>query len=158
MSIPPSKRLWDPLLYLVVIGLAALTLLHGSESEAVYSDALGPAAFPAFTAGLLLCLLLIRLIYARFGARAQPAEQKQTGNNDERRKVFIMLLAVIGFIALVSSSWLPFWLCIALFLTFSIGFLSSARNWRSLTSITVFAVVFGVAIAYIVQTFFYFSL
>jgi len=158
MSIPPSKRLWDPLLYLVIIGLAAVTLLHGSESDAVYSDALGPGAFPAFTAGLLLCLLCIRLVYSCLGSRQQQAEQKQTGNNDERSKAFIMLLAIIGFIALVSSSWLPFWLCIALFLTFSIGFLSSSRNWRGLTSIAIFALVFGVSIAYIVQTFFYFSL
>lgn len=157
MTAASSNRLWEALLYLVVIALAISTLLYDSGQASVHTDALGPTAFPRYTAVLLLCLIAIRFVQSR---RSSPssATPEQTGNHAERLKIFGMLIIIVGFIALVSLSWLPFWLCIALFLGISILFLTDTRKARELLLILIFALIFGACIAYIVQTFFYFSL
>ncbi len=157
MPLAQSRQPWEWLLYAVVLALAIATLLYQGDTGPGNGESLGPLAFPRYTAGLLLGLLFIKLVQCRANAR-QGNRQEDPAPAAGRAKVFGMLLLILGFIALVSLQWLPFWVCIALFLIASIGFLNTSRGWREMLPVAVFAVAFALSISYLVQTVFYFSL
>lgn len=158
MSTLHSSWLWERLLYIVIMVLAIATLVYTGDAQPGNGDSLGPAAFPRYASGLLLCLMAVKILQARVGARRSTGQAKEPAQPAGRLKVFGMLMLIVGFIALVSTQWLPFWIPVALFLIASIRFLNPEGGWRGLARVTVFAVVFGLALSYIVRTLFYFSL
>src|SRR5690606_7265178 len=77
MSTLHSSWLWERLLYIVIMVLAIATLVYTGDAQPGNGDSLGPAAFPRYASGLLLCLMAVKILQARVGARRSTGQAKE---------------------------------------------------------------------------------